>query len=154
MAAAHGVQVPKTRFPGNNVDINVRCRKIEAAAVHKGADILHSTISAVMAYASIETAHRLGIYDDDPTPRRPADRWHLLPDRTEGSADERITLSVPRAIAALIHRAADFVSTPGGEVSAPLFAIGSTLGYLAHKKKRARGTNPKLAKLILPPEYE
>jgi uncharacterized protein (DUF1778 family) len=157
--------VPKTKFPDNNVDINVRCRHVEAAAIHKGADILHSNISSVMEYAAVEAAHKLGVYDDEkPPPKKPKTRWALLPDRDEGSADERITISVPKQIAALIHRAAEYVSTPGNEVSAPLFAIGATLGYLAGKKERARkhinksdrvdATDPKLAKLVLPQEYE
>ena len=156
--------MPKTKFPDNNVDINLRCRHVEAAAIHKGADILHSNLSSVMEYAAVEAAHKLGVYDDEGPPKKPKSRWSLLPDRSEGSADERITISVPQRIAALIHRAAEYVSTPGSEVSAPLFAIGATLGYLASKKKRARqhiskstrvdATDPKLVKLVLPQEYE
>ena len=81
--------------------------------------------------------------------------------------DFRVELAGPpghKHIAALIHRAAEYVSTPGNEVSAPLFAIGATLGYLAGKKDRARkhiskatrveATDPKLVKLVLPQEYE
>lgn len=145
--------MPRTKFRNNTIEISIRCPKDEADAIHKAATLLRTTISSVIEYATLDLVHKLGIYELEHPPKKPKRPWALLPNRDDGPSDARITLSVSHFSAHLFKRAAEYVSIPDHEVATGTFAVGATLHFLA-RMKNAPDADPKLAKLVLPEEYE
>ena len=122
---------------------------VEYAVIRAAADALEMELSRLVLEGVLEEAHRMGFFVgvEPPTRRRP-DAWTDLPDRRETSTSLRFSVSYSLTTFDLLHRVAAYF-----QVSDSMFAVGSTLRYIANLKK-SPPTDRALRKLKLPSQYE
>jgi hypothetical protein len=121
----------------------------EYAAIRAAADALGMELSRLVHEGVLEEAHRMGFFVgvEPPIHRRPG-AWPDLPERREQSTSLRFSVSYSLTTFDLLHRVAAYV-----EVSDSMFAVGSTLRYIANLKKNPP-TDRALRKLKLPQQYQ
>jgi uncharacterized protein (DUF1778 family) len=128
------------------VPLSLRLTLEEDLVIRQAADALDVKPSQLVEYASIEAAHRLGIFEDEAPPKKINAAWRV-PLHREESATRRMTVSMNPPIVELLRRAAELMN-----VAAPAFAVGATLHHIA-RKKRADPDNRKLGRIDLPDGY-
>jgi hypothetical protein len=129
--------------------VTVRTTLDEAKIIQRGAAALGISPSTLVSTAALSAAHRLGFYEDRVEgSRTPPGSWPDKPNRGEVSTATRIVISINPLEFEAVHQAAQW-----SFVSFPLFLIGSTMRFLANRKK-AEPHNAKLAALQLPTPFE
>src|SRR5438105_682016 len=141
--------MPTTEEPKRlSTIISVRLTDYENAIVRKAASAMKVTLSQLFEVAATEVAHRLGFFmgEDSPTKRKPT--WNDAPQRGDSSTSKRISVTMSVLTYELTTRAAEYVNT-----SHPFFLIGSTLRYIATRKK-VDPKNKELVRIVLPDQYD
>ncbi len=129
--------------------VTVRTTLDEAKLIQAGAAALGISPSTLVSTAALSASHRLGFFEERvEAPKAEPGSWKDKPNRGEESTSTRIVISINPLEYETVHQAAQW-----SFVSFPLFLIGSTLRFLANRK-RSEPDNPKLAALKLPAPFE
>lgn len=138
--------------------MGVRCTFEEETCIRSAATALDVETSVLVELSMIDQCNALGMLVGSPTPPRlkPGYSWDFEPARADGdSAKTRLTVYASALLYPSFEAAAWTL-----RVSMPLFAIGSTLRYIAALKadnasrKTEKTYNAALAKVTVPYDFD
>jgi hypothetical protein len=120
----------------------------EFNAINQACEALSMQRSQLVQEGVTEAAHKLGFYAgvDMPMKRRPQ-TWTDAPERREESASCRFSVSYSPTNYELLRSASEYV-----QASESLFAVGSTLRFIANLKKTRTDVRG-LSAVHLPDQY-
>ncbi len=119
----------------------------EDQAIRDAASALDLQVSQLVENAAVAAAHRLGFFDGYDRVAKKRVVWNDIPVREESGASMRLTISMNPLNLAIVREAAEFVDT-----TVPMFCVGSTLRYIANKRRLERA-NRKLFSIKVPAPF-